>query len=178
MSISNNQITEQKDKEISPYHKIEIEEIFTRTRTLVALRIQIFSFIGTAHLTILGFAFTIQKATLIFTAASLMILLIAIDFLIKPVIDVVVARGLQIEKIYSNDEVALSSAVMLAALRNKRKEYILLSKIREVRTLDEIVKLIQSRPSNKIGVWLPLVLILLEGLAGLTLWKFNLLPLI
>lgn len=33
-----------------------------------------------------------------------MVLLLIIDSMLKPVIDVIVARGLQIEKIYSNDE--------------------------------------------------------------------------
>lgn len=53
-------------EDISAYHKIELEETFARTRVLIPLRVQIFSFIGTAHLTMLGFAFTIQKAILIF----------------------------------------------------------------------------------------------------------------
>ena len=169
---------ERKVEEISGYHKIELEEIFTRTRTLVSLRIQIFSFIGTAHLTMLGIAFSIQKLILIFSAASLMILLIKIDMMLMPIVDVIVARGLQIEEIYSNDEVALCSAIMSAALRNKREEYRLISKIREARTLDEIMQLINSRPSNQIGVWLPLIVMILEVIGGLTLWQLNLLPLV
>jgi len=163
---------------ISAYHKIELEETFARTRVLIPLRVQIFSFIGTAHLTMLGFAFSTQKAILIFFAASLMVLLLIIDSMLKPVIDVIVARGLQIEKIYSNDEGALCSAIVSATFSDKRKSYRLISKIREAHTQDEIIRLIKSRPSNQIGVWLPLAVIIFECIGGLTLWKINILPLI
>lgn len=169
---------ERQVKDVSPYHKIELEEAFARTRTLISLRVQIFSFIGTAHLTMLGFAFTTQKAILIFLAASLMILLVVIDSMLKPVIDVIVARELQIEKIYSSDELALCSAIISATFGNNRKSNRFISKIREARTQDEIIRLIKSRPSNQIGIWLPLVVIIFEFIGGLILWKLNLLPLI
>lgn len=168
----------ERQENISAYHKIELEETFARTRALIPLRVQVFSFIGTAHLTMLGFAFTTQKTILIFLAASLMILLVVIDSMLRPVIDVIVARGLQIEKIYSNDESALCSAIISATLRDKRKSNRLAAKFREARTQDEIIRLIKSRPSNQIGVWLPLVVIICECIGGLILWKLNLLPLI
>jgi hypothetical protein len=170
--------SERKSEDISEYHKIELEETFERIRSLIPLRVQIFSFIGTAHLTMLGFAFTAQKIILIFLAASLMILLVVIDSMLKPVIDVVVARGLQIEKIYSKDEAALCSAIVSATFMDRRQSNRFMSKIREARTQDEIVRLIQSRPSNQVGVWLPLAVIALECIGGLILWGLKRLPLI
>ena len=167
-----------REKDIDNYHKVELEEIFEKTRTLLSLRIQIFSVIGTAHLTIIGIAFTTQKGILIFLAAGLMGLLIQIDSMIKPILDVVCARGLQIEKIYSNDNDALCVSIILATFRNRRKSYVLASKIREANTQDELIQLIRPRSSNTIGVWFPILVAFLDCVGGIFLWKFKLLPII
>ena len=164
-------------KEIDEYHKLELQEIFVRTRTLVSLRVQLFSFMATAHLTILGIAFTSKQSILIFFAASLMGLLLTIDLMLMPIIDAIVARGLQIEKIYSNDRDTLCTSIISASFRNEKKANIVVSKIREANNQKEIIKLIQSRPTNKIGIWLPLMILCIESIGGLIVWHFHILPL-
>jgi hypothetical protein len=163
--------SKQRPQDIDAYHKIELEEAFARIKVLIPLRVQIFSFIGTAHFTILGFAFTAQKSILVFFAASLMVILFLIDSLLKPVIDVLTARSLQIEKIYSGDDLALCTAIVSAAFVNKRKSRRFINAIKEADTQDEIIRLIKSRPSNQIGIWLPLAVIISESVGGFILWR-------
>ena len=52
----------EKGESINDYHKLEIAEIFERTRSLNNLRVQVGIFLSTAHLAILGAAFSTEKA--------------------------------------------------------------------------------------------------------------------
>src|SRR5512147_614347 len=93
---------------IDDYHKLEIEEIFTRTRDHLSRRAQIYSFLATAHLVTLGLALTNQKVSLLILAISLPIILAIIDYGLKRSLASVELRGLQLEELYAPDpELAL-----------------------------------------------------------------------
>lgn len=163
-------------KHIHEYHEIELQEIFVKSRTYISLRVQIFSFIGTAKLTLLGIAFTSQKAILILFSASLMVLLASIDSMLVPVLNVLCARGLQIEKLYSLDKDSLMMSVILSNVSNKKKTD-MAGRLREANTLDEIVKLLQVRSFNKLGIKLSIIIVSFEFVVGFILVKFNVLSL-
>ncbi|MGD1908668.1 MAG: hypothetical protein ACFB0C_22155 [Leptolyngbyaceae cyanobacterium] len=164
---------------IDEYHKIELAEIFNRIRLLISLRIQIFTFIGTANLTILGISISEQKAILIFLGAVLMVLLMFIDSLLRPNIDIILARGIQIENLYSDDNDALLISIMLASINKPKSSYTIALKIREAKNQNEVLKLVRSRPVNyKLGIWLPLSVAMIESVGGVLLWAFNVMPLV
>ena len=162
-------------KNITEYHKIEINEIFTRTRALMSARVQLFSVMGTAHLTIIGIAFTVQKAILIYIAAVMMLFLMKIDSVIESIIEALIARGLQLEMLYSDDEEPLWASIVSSVSQKKIEPRILALKLSGASTQVEIIQRIKSRATKKIGIWLPISAFIFECIGGLFLWKLNIL---
>ena len=164
-------------KGITEYHKIEIHEIFARTQAYAGLRFQLFSFMGTAHLTIIGIAFTVQKVILIYIAAGLMVLLMRIDAVIEALIEAMVVRGLQLELMYSSDDEPTWASIISAVSEKKIEPRALTMNLREATTPADIVRRIRGRRTQRLGVWLPVSVLLLESVGGLLLWGFGVLPL-
>ena len=86
---------------ISEYEKLELEEVFNRTRSLVNLRVQIYSFFGTANLTLLGIALGARQAGFLFVAAGLMGLLVIVDRAMLQHQSKIAVRGLELEQCYA-----------------------------------------------------------------------------
>ena len=89
---------------ISDYHKMELQEVFNRTSTFTSLRVQIYSFFGTANLGLLGFALTSRLAGLILIAAGIIGLLALVDRQILRYQIIWYSRGLQLEEKYASDK--------------------------------------------------------------------------
>ena len=102
---------------ISPYHEIEIKEIYEGIRSLTNLRIQLGTFFGTAHLTILGVALTTQKASIVFMASSVLILMMVFDAFVRRELNPYYCRGLLLENMYSPDsKISLLNSNYLATI--------------------------------------------------------------
>ena len=101
---------------IGEYERLELEEVFNRTRSLVNLRVQIYSFFGTANLTLLGIALGARQAGFLFVAAGLMGLLALVDRAMLHNQAKVAARGLELEQRYATQP-AVALLHRLYALR-------------------------------------------------------------
>ena len=89
--------------EINNYHQMEIQEIFAGIRLANSLTVQIYSFFGTANLTVLGFALGINSAGLILIAASMLGVLILANRRVRKYREFLLVRGLELEKMYAPD---------------------------------------------------------------------------
>ena len=103
---NNQQASEKQVTAIDEYHKMEIQEIFTSIRTANTLRIQVYSFFGTANLTILGVALSAKHAGLILLAASIIGVLLLVDRQLRRYSYVFLSRGVQLEELYAPDKVS------------------------------------------------------------------------
>lgn len=169
--------SEKSFKRINDYHQLEINEIFVRTRSLTSIRFQLFSFIGTAHLTIIGIAFTIEKVILIYVASSLMLLLIRLDAVIESIIEALVVRGLQLELMYTPDTEPLWASILAAVSRRYPEPRVLTLNIDAASPQAEILQKIQVRSTKRLGLWLPMTVLTIEILGGTLLWVWGVLPL-
>ena len=162
-------------KPLDEYHKIEIMEIFERTRTTQNLRVQIFTFLGTANLTILGLAFNTQKVGFIFLATGTLLLLIVTDYAIRLMLSLLYCRGIQLEKQYSPDS-DISLIHGYVAVSSQRNLFERLSKIAQFVNQEERIRALRAFRFSVIdptfGLWLPGILILFEILLGSVLWLF------
>ncbi|MFN8470063.1 MAG: hypothetical protein U0X20_31200 [Caldilineaceae bacterium] len=86
---------------IPDYEKIEIQQIYEQIRASDAMYVQVYSFFGTANVTVLGFGFTFQMAGLILLGASMIGLLALVERIIKKYRYAFYLRGLELEKRFS-----------------------------------------------------------------------------
>lgn len=86
---------------IGEYERLELEEVFNRTRSLVNLRVQVYSFFGTANLTLLGIALGARQAGFLLVAAGLMGLLTIVDRAMLQHQAKIAVRGLELEQCYA-----------------------------------------------------------------------------
>jgi len=140
---------EQCKTEIEEYHKLEINEIFERTRNLINARLQAGTFLGTANLTVLSFAFSTQRAGLFFIAAGVMAIFLAVEFIASEYGKGFYARGVQLEEKYASDA---ADAILHRRLSShiSRKGY--------------------YHRATMSGVWLFVVITLVELASGILLW--------
>ena len=89
--------------EIEAYHKLEIDEIFERTRQMIAMRMQTGAFLGTASLTILGIGFTQKLAGLCFIAGGFLLVYLALDIISGTYSKPLYERGVKLEEKYASD---------------------------------------------------------------------------
>jgi len=155
---------------IDDYHKLEIEEIFIRTREHTNQRSQIFSFLGTAHLIALGIALTNQKISILILAISLPIALIIIDHGLKRSLASVELRGLQLEDLYAPDpETALQHLSISVGPINPKK----ILELKSINSLKEPQEKILALRRVRLGmtgsIGLPLLVILEIGMT-LSFW--------
>jgi hypothetical protein len=158
-----------KQLEIDGYNKLEIEEILARTRALQNIRIQIFTFFGTANLTVLGFALSTQWAGLIFVATGIMVLLAVSDWFLRRQHDILYFRGLQLEKKYAPDgETALLHTLVAVGFghSDRVKEF---TTIANIESKEERVKALRTF-RFALGFWIPAVIALIEVGVAIVLW--------
>jgi hypothetical protein len=153
---------------INEYHKLEIQEIFVRTRTSENIRIQVGIIFLTANVTLLGFAFSTQKVGLVFAAVIILFLWAIADFAGKRSIGVLYYRGLQLEKIYASEQDALLH-IYIASTSSMKKLVEQLSSITEIKNQKDRIKALRSFCFSFSDYLLPIICITLELLAGVYL---------
>jgi len=158
-------------KNIDEYHKMEIEEIFSRTREHRSQRSQIYSFLGTAHLVLLGLAFNNQKISLLVLATSLIVALIVVDYSLKRTLATLELRGMQLESLYAPDPDMALIHLSVATSYISSKQYERLKAINDIKELDgRVSALRRARPGLSGSIFLPLLVILQIGMA-ISLWN-------
>jgi hypothetical protein len=106
------------DIKIEDYHKLEIVEIFERTRVMIGVRIQAMSFLGTANISIVALALTTDRAGLFFIAAAIGVMYLAIDSISGEYTKPLYGRGVQLEEKYASD----AAEAILHRRQNSYKE--------------------------------------------------------
>jgi hypothetical protein len=151
------------------YHKMKIEEIFARTRALTNMRVQILTFFGTVSLTTLGFALGNQKAGLLFIAAGISMLTVVADSFARRHQGALYYRGLQLERKYTpeGEHALLDTYVAVAAGPGFSARLLAIADLRDQGT--RVLALRRTR-SSIFGFWLPLLITLIEIVAGTLLW--------
>ncbi|NOT05045.1 MAG: hypothetical protein HOP27_10655 [Anaerolineales bacterium] len=132
---------------MSEYEKMEVREIFERTRTIDNLRIQIYSFFGTVNITFLGLGVSAQHAGVFLIAASTIGLLALIERRMRDHQFQFYARGLELEEKFSPDR---KSALLYSYL--EKRNYVSQSRLRRY--------------------WLPLSVFTFEILMAVLSWYF------
>jgi len=94
---------DQRRTEIDEYHKLELNEIFERTRLMISIRMQASAFLGTANFSVVGLAFSTQRAGLFFIAVGIGAIYLAIDSIAGEYSKPLYARGVQLEDKYASD---------------------------------------------------------------------------
>lgn len=99
-----NNLNSKKQTEIPEYHKLELGEIFQKTRVMETIRIQLGIFIGTVNLSVLGVAFSTDKIGICFIAIGTLFVFVLIDmFVVRIVLRKLYFRGFELENKYSPD---------------------------------------------------------------------------
>lgn len=88
---------------IPDYEKIEIQQIYEQIRASDAMYVQVYTFFGTANVTMLGFGFTFKMAGLVLLGAAMIVLLAFVERLIKKYRYAFFVRGLELEQRYSSE---------------------------------------------------------------------------
>ncbi|MBV6506728.1 MAG: hypothetical protein ILNGONEN_02310 [Syntrophorhabdaceae bacterium] len=90
--------------EIDRFSEIEIQKVFDALLSTQNLRVQIGTFFGSASLTTLGIAFSVQKSGLVIIAALFFWISILMDFITRGTLLSYYYRALVLQKKFSPDK--------------------------------------------------------------------------
>jgi hypothetical protein len=156
---------------INEYHKQEIAEIFSRTREHRSQRTQIYSFLGTAHLVVLGIAFNNKEVGLIILGTSLLLALIIIDYTLKRTLSALEFRGIQLERMYAPDPDMALMHLLIATSYSSSKQ---LDKYGEINEINDYKKQRATLRNPTVGLtsslFLPF-LVIVEVWIAVSLWN-------
>jgi hypothetical protein len=158
---------------MNEFHKVELEEIFSRIQAIDNIRVQLAGFVGGGNLTALGFAFTTRSVSLIFIAALSAALYIVVDAAQRRNLAVLCFRGFQLQKIYARDDIYSSLFLYNPEIASR-----VLDILKQTNTSDQIrqLSLVPLKYLNFTGFWLPLFVIVLEVSIAILLllqgWRF------
>lgn len=87
------------------YYKLELSQVVERIDSLGNLRVQLGTFFGTANVTALGVALSVQKAGILFIAASMLVIYLLLDARIRGLSVAYFWRGICLQrKFVPNDD--------------------------------------------------------------------------
>lgn len=144
---------------MNEFHKVELEEIFSRIQAIDNLRVQLAGFLGGGNLTALGFAFTTRSVSLIFIAALSATLYIVVDAAQRRNLAALCFRGFQLQEIYARDDVYTSLFLYNPEIASR-----VLAILKRTKPSDQLgqLSLIPLKYLNFTGFWFPLIVIVLE----------------
>ena len=161
---------ETKQLAMPEYHRLEIEEIFLRTRASENIRTQLAVLCITANITVIGFAFNNQKSGLVFMAAFILLLWALADAPARRNIGVLYYRGLQLEKRYALDKEDAFLHTYIAATASKRDWVEQLSTIASIPERNERIRALRLFRFSVLGVLVPIIIASIEVALGLVLY--------
>jgi hypothetical protein len=144
---------------MNDFHKIELKEIFARFQAIDNVRVQFAGFIGGLNLTALGFAFAYKNVSLLFIAALSAALYIVVDGAQRRNMAALCLRGFQLQEIYAKGEIYTSLYFFEPGIAS---QVLPLLKETEPSKLTRQLSLVPLKYLNFTGVWLPLLVIVLE----------------
>ena|SRR3990172_6778777 len=156
---------------IDDYYELELSQVVERYGSLENLRVQLGTFFGTANLTALGIALSVQKAGVVLVAAAMLFVYLALDMRARALAIVYFYRGLQLQKRFvPNDEDSFLRILPGAVATEARR-------LSESDTVPQKVG-IHSKVQKSFGgtffrirfTWLIMVVGLGEMATGLILW--------
>ena len=145
---------------IDDYHKLEIQEIFTRLREHGNRRTQIYSFMITAHLITLGLAFTNQKVSIMILALIFPIAFIIIDGNLRKSRTAAELRGLELESLYAPDPEFAFLHLLIGASPPSSKHINELRNINKIREPESLIFALRKFQSGSISSYIALLIIL------------------
>ena len=158
------------EPKISEYHKLEIVEVFTNIRENTNLRLQTFSFLGTAHLVVIGLALTNKKISILVIAILILIVLIGVDKIRKRTQAAFEYRGLQLEDKYAPDPETALVHLSTSVTPNSRQWTKALNDVTHQELLSDKINALRKVPLGMAGtVVIPLIITLEIGI-GVGLW--------
>jgi hypothetical protein len=152
---------------MNEFHKVELEEIFSRLQAIDSIRIQLVGFVGGANLTALGFAFTTRNVSLIFIAALSVAIYIGVDAAQRRNVAALCFRGFQLQELYARDDVYSSLFLYNPEIASRALDI-----LKRTNPSDQIrqLSLVPLKYLNPSGFWLPLFVIVLEVGIAILLW--------
>ena len=127
---------------------------------------------ATANVTMLGFAFSTQRAGLVLSATIILLLWALADFVGRRNIGALYYRGLQLEKMYAPDKYALFH-IYIATTSSRKKWIEKLSTIAEMKNPQDRIKALRAFRISFLGFILPLIGVIVELLFGVFLLKLG-----
>jgi hypothetical protein len=153
------------------YRKLEMQEIFIRTREYINIRLQIYSLLGSAHFLTLGFAFAYQKISILGIAIVLLIALIIVDKNLKSVKAAFELRGMQLEDLYATDPETSLLHIVVAVSSSSRKWAEKLRAVNSIRDPQERIRTLRGTLLGYSGTLVfPMILCLIEIGLGISVW--------
>jgi len=152
---------------MNEFHRIELEEIFSRMQAIDSLRVQLVGFVGGGNLTALGFAFTTRNVSLILIAALSAVLYMVVDAAQRRNLAVLCFRGFQLQELYARDDIHSSLYLYNPEIASR-----VLDILKGTSPSDQIreLSLVPLKYLNPTGFWIPLFVIVLEVGIAVLLW--------
>lgn len=155
--------------EIDRFSEIEIQKVFDALLSTQNLRVQIGTFFGSASLTTLGIAFSVQKSGLVIIAALFFWISILMDFITRGTLLSYYYRALVLQKKFSPDK---SESFLGIFLSPKTEENIhqIIAIPEQNKRLRALRRLPFHSPGTN-GFWIPLTVSFIEIGLGIILWR-------
>jgi hypothetical protein len=159
------QNTNQHDEHLRKYYLIELSQVIERINAIENSRVQLAVFIGTANLTALGIAVTVNKAAIVFIAAVILLLFVIVDRRLRTLNAAYFYRGIQLQRKFAPHDGETFLQITPGRLASEVR------RIAELERLEERIKLLAKFPTPFRGfaVWIPLMGVVGEVVSGLVL---------
>jgi len=146
-------------EEFDDYHKLEMSQVFERFNAIEDKRIQLGIFFGTANLTIIGIALSVQKVGILLIGVSILIIFMLMDMRVRENIAINYYRGLQLQKKYAPKDSETFWKIFQGRLFSKIRE---ISEKEDLQSRLEALNRINWSTPSFIGFWMILIVIILE----------------
>jgi len=162
-------------RDLDKFHELEIPKVFDAMLSIQNLRIQLGTFFGTANLTGLGFAFSTQKAGLVFLSATTLAIFIFLDIIARGTLLCYYYRALILQSQFAPDDKDTYLDIFLSpATEYKIKQ---MAKIPRSGDRFRALRRLPITSPTMTGFGIPLISIAIElaiGVFLLTIFKWNL----
>jgi hypothetical protein len=164
-------------EKIQPYHELELNEIFARTREYTSLRAKAFVFAGGVNASLIFFAVEHKSEWGFIIGAFVLAPLIFVDKLLRTRLNGLYSRGLRLEDIYATDstEAFIHTDVELAEDQTGEYQLINISNVRDEKVRLQRIKELASPFRSRIAKF-AIVIGVIELLLGALFlaWKIGL----
>lgn len=155
--------------EVDKFHEIEIEKVFDAMLSTFNLRVQLGTFFATVNLAALSFAFSTQKSGIIIFSGLLLWVFIILDFVGVSALIRLEYRGMQLTELYSPKDIDNLYTVLNIRYIERIKNVFA---IPDGEKRKKELSVLPYKMLPIFGFWFPLLISLLEIIAGFLFWHF------